>query len=168
MKENNSRQQRPKICIAKIRLPAAVQSEIAKGEREFKKNGRFKCISLGNPELRKLSDAQKVQHRRDSGLNAEAEAARGYRGQPPMVEQFRAVWIMVDYLESLGVQFGICPNSQINKVVRRLLNERAAQSDDNRKSRRKMITPEAVRALLRRIKGQRDVGTHMIKVGPYA
>lgn len=130
--------------------------------RRFQLHQNFK-------QLGTLTKEEKIQHFRDSVLNARAQAAQeGGRGQPPMVERFRAAAIMVDALESKGVPFGVGPNSRMNKELLKLLNEEARLSVDSRKSRRKEITAGAVRSLLREIDKIRKLGDHFIKLPPYS
>lgn len=62
--------------------------------------------------------------------------------------------ILVDRLMSDGMRFGVGPNSRMNKAVRNWLNAKAKRSPDTRKSRRKQITPTAVRALLKQVRGE--------------
>ena len=71
-----------------------------------------------------------------------------------MTNRLRAVMVVVDRLMSEGVPFGVGPNSRMNKAVLKWLNDRAKRSGDTRKSRRKEITPTAVRALLKQAKAE--------------
>jgi hypothetical protein len=66
--------------------------------------------------------------------------------------RLRVVRIMVDRLQAEGVPFATSRTSQMNKLVREWLNEMAARSRDTRKSRRKKLTADAVRHLLKQIK----------------
>jgi hypothetical protein len=84
-----------------------------------------------------------------------------------MVDRFRAAVAMVEKLEANGVPFGVGQNSRMNKALLRLLNEEAQRSTDNRKSRRKKITPGAVRVLLRKIRYLRVISDHFIQLPPY-
>jgi hypothetical protein len=122
-----------------------------------------------NEELRALSVGCQIQHFRDSIYNSLAQAStEGGPGQPPMVERFRAAANLADGLESTGVPFGVGINSRMNRELRRLLNEEARQSADDRKSRQKQITAEATRDLLRKIRRIRLLGDHFIRLSPYS
>jgi hypothetical protein len=147
-------------------LPGPVQDVIARGQSEFCEHGRFDT-NYTNKALRALTPDQKRQHLRDSIFNALAQAAREECGQPPMVERFREAAIIVESLEAKGVPFGVCPNSRMNKALRKLLNERAAHSNDNRKSRRKKIQAGAVQDLLRKIRRLRALDG-FIRMPPYS
>jgi hypothetical protein len=119
--------------------------------------------------LRTMPVHHQIQHFRDSIYNALAQAAtEGGPGQPPMIERFRAAANIVDELELKGIPFGVGRNSKMNKELRRLLNEDARQCIDDRKSRRKQITAEATRDLLRKIRSIRLLGEHFIKLPPYS
>jgi hypothetical protein len=86
------------------------------------------------------------------------------RGQPPRVDRFREVARLADQLEAQGVPFGVSSTSIMNRRVRERLNAEAARSTDARKSRRKQITPAAVRKWLRevrRLRARRDHFTEM-------
>jgi len=147
-----------------VKLPADVQATIARGNAAFRRQGRstaFRNPKGGRqtpPIITSVID-QEIQDRRDANLDAREEAAEGKRRQPPMTNRLRAVMIVVDRLMSEGVPFGVGPNSRMNKAVLKWLNDRAKRSGDSRKSRRKEITPTAVRALLKQVKaeGQRIV-----------
>ena len=119
-------------------------------------------------ELRTMPVDRQIQHFRDSIYNALAQAAtEGGPGQPPMIERFRAAANIVDELELNGIPFGVGRNSRMNKELRKLLNEEARQAQDDRKSRRKQISPDATRSLLRNIRKIRLLGEHFIKLPPY-
>jgi hypothetical protein len=66
----------------------------------------------------------------------------------------RAVMIVVDRLVSDGVPLAVGPNSRMNKALHKWLNDKASRSHDIRKSRRREITPSAVRALLKQIRNE--------------
>lgn len=119
--------------------------------------------------LRAIPADQQIQHFRDFIFNALGQSAiEGGRGQPPMIDRFRAAANLVDKLELNGVPFGVGRNSRMNKELRRLLNEAARQSLDNRKSRRKQISADATRRLLRDIRKICLLGEHFIKLPPYS
>jgi hypothetical protein len=119
-------------------------------------------------DLRTLTEDQKTQHFRDGVFDAiEQTIIEGAIGQPPMVERFRFVMTTVEALESSGVPFGVGRNSRMNKELLKALNQEARQSADTRKSRRKQITPDAVRQVLRQVKAIRLLGEHFIKLPPY-
>ena len=147
-------------------LPGHVQNIIARGQSEFCKHGRFDT-NYTNKTLRALTPDQKRQHLRDGVFNALAQLAREQGGQPPMVERFREATIIVDFLEAKGVPFGVCPNSRMNKALREQLNERAAHSNDDRKSRHKKIQAGAVQDLLRKIRQLRACNS-LTRIPPYS
>jgi predicted Zn-dependent protease len=149
-----------------ITLPAHVQDIIAQGQTAFCKQGRFDT-NYSNETLRALTPDQKRQHLRDSIFNALAQLAREEGGQPPMVERFREAAIIVESLEAKGVPFGVCPNSRMNKALRKLLHDRAAHSKDDRKSRSKKIQAGAVQDLLRKIRRLR-ASDSLIRIPPYS
>jgi hypothetical protein len=149
-----------------VTLPVHVQDIIARGQSAFRKQRRFET-NYPNEALRAFAPDQKRQHLRDSIFNALAAVAREEGGQPPMVERFREAAIIVESLEAKGVPFGVCPNSRMNKALRKLLNERAAYSNDDRKSRRKKIQAGAVQDLLRKIR-QLRVCDDLIRIPPYS
>jgi hypothetical protein len=126
-------------------------------------------IDYSDEKLRALTDDEKLQHFRDGIFDAIAQTIKeGVRGQPPRVDRFRVATSIVEELVSKGVPFGVCPNSKMNKELRRLLNEEARQSSDSRKSRRKQIGGGATRQLLRQIKAMRLLGDHFVKIPPYS
>ena len=131
-------------------------------------NQRFQ-IGYSNEDLRTLPLDQQVQHFRDGIFDAIAQTIReGTVGQPPMVERLRVATTNVEALEAKGVPFGVGRNSRMNKELRRSLNQEALQSADNRKSRRKPITADSVRQVLRKIKMMRLLGEHFTKMFPYS
>jgi hypothetical protein len=152
--------------IDDVTLSADVQNIIARGQSEFCKEGQF-YTNCTNETLRALTPDQKRQHLRDSIFNALAQVAREEGGQPPMVERFREAAILVESLEAKGVPFGVCPNSRMNKALRKLLNERAAHSNDNRKSRHKKIQAGAVQDLLIKIRQLRACDG-LTRIPPYS
>ena len=142
-----------------VKLPPDVQSAIARGNAAFGRQSRFTASRTPKrgrqtPKIITSVIDQHVQERRDSNLDAREQAAWGKRRQPPMTNRLRAVMIVVDRLTSEGVPFGVGPNSRMNKAVLKWLNDRAKRSGDSRKSRRKEITPTAVRALLKQVKAE--------------
>jgi hypothetical protein len=149
-----------------IILSTHVQDAIARGQNAFSQWQRFDT-NYPNDVLRAMTPDQKRQHLRDSILNALAQVARQEGGQPPMVERFREAVILVDVLESAGVPFGVCRKSRMNKALLRLLNDKAAQSNDDRKSRRKKIKPGAVQGLLRKIRQLRACD-RLTEIPPYS
>ena len=68
-----------------------------------------------------------------------------------MTDRLRTVAIYVDHLERQGVPFATARNSRMNKMVRKWLNERMANTQDERKSRRGTIGEDAVRDLLKQV-----------------
>jgi hypothetical protein len=97
-----------------------------------------------------------VEQRRDRKLAQRKRNAAGKRGQPPSLDRLRAVTIYVERLVAEGVPFGTARASRMNKLVRNWLNERAKETQDKRKSRRKQVTPDAVRELLRQVEKHRQ------------
>lgn len=89
--------------------------------------------------------------RRENWLKAKELRASGSRGQPPMTQRLRMTAYLVDHLERQGVQFATAPNSRMNKAVRKWLNERMAKTTDDRKSRRKIVTADTVKVLLKQV-----------------
>jgi hypothetical protein len=98
----------------------------------------------------------KVEHRRDRQLAQRKRKAAGKRGQPPSLDRLRVVTIYVERLIADGVPFATARASRMNKMVRRWLNDRTKRSQDRRKSRRKQVTPDAVRELLRQVEKHRQ------------
>jgi hypothetical protein len=151
-----------------IKLPGHVRNSIAQGRRAFSKKKTFDT-NFSNKVLRAMPLNRKRQHLRDSVYNALAQVAREEGGQPPWVERFREATIIVEWLESQGVPFGVCPNSRMNKALLRWLNEQSEQSEqsnDPRKSRRKKIKAGAVQDLLKKIR-QLRVGDLFVHMRPY-
>jgi hypothetical protein len=127
-------------------------------------NQRFQIV-YSEEQLRALTVDEKIQHCRDGIFDAIAQTIReGTIGQPPMVERFRTATLIVDDLLSQGVPFGVCPNSRMNKELRRLLNDEARRSTDSRKSRQKQIGPRATRRLLLEIKSLHLITNHFVKI----
>lgn len=155
-----------KSADAAINLPAHIRAKIGQGQEAFAKRHRFDVDE--SSKLTTLTADERIDHYRDGTYNALAQYAKENRGQPPMVERFRAAAIIVDWLESIGMPFGVCPDSRMNKALLRLLNDEAERSVDNRKSRRKKITAGAARALLRKIRYLRSITEHFTKFRPYA
>ena len=123
-------------------------------------------------ELRNLTNSEKIRHASEGTLLALEAAAREKkcRGQPPRVDRFREVAHLVEQLEAEGVPFGVSSTSIMNRRVRKLLNEKAAAaaaSNDPRKSRRKLITPAAVRKWLRDVRLLRVLSDHFTRMRPY-
>ncbi len=136
-----------------VKLPADLQRTVARGEEAFK---RTRGLAAGDviPSIITSVIDQRVQDRRDANLSARELPTKGNRRQPPMINRLRAVTILVDRLMSDGMPFAVGPNSKMNKAVRIWLNAKAKRSPDLRKSRRREITPTAVRALLRQVGGE--------------
>ena len=123
---------------------------------------------LDPQELRNLTEPEKRQHLIEGIFRAlEAEGA-GRRQQPPRVDRFREVKRLVEAFEAQGVPFGVSSTSIMNRCVRQQLNEQALASDDTRKSRRKQITPAAVRKWLRDYRYLQSLADHFTKMHPYA
>jgi hypothetical protein len=143
-----------------VTLPADIQATIARGEAAFKGQSRpvgTRGMANGGsfPTIITSVVDQQVQDLRDVALDARELQSKGNRQQPPMIARMRAVMILVDRLVSDGVPFRVGPNSKMNKAVHNWLNAKAARSPDIRKSRRKVITPGAVRELLKQVRALR-------------
>lgn len=149
-----------------VKLPADVRASIARGEakfqefqRQYKKQQR---TTHTDPKATAPSSIissvvdQKIQDRRDAAISALEKQSAEKGGQPPMVVRLRVVCILVDRLVAEGVRFATARDSQMNKLVRERLNVWAATSRDRSKSRSKQVSPDAVRRLLRQIKGLTD------------
>jgi hypothetical protein len=147
-------------------MPADVTADIERGERAFAEHGRFVIPDAAGTAS--ATPAEKVEHFRCSIFNGLAQWTKETGGQPPMVARFRSATIMVGWLEKQGIPFAVSRTSRMNKELRRLLNERAATSEDPRKSRWKQITPDAVRVLLQKIKQLRFLTEHFIRIRPYS
>jgi hypothetical protein len=143
----------------RVILPADVQAAIARGEAAFKSQskqvGIRGSIDGAMPKIITSVVDQQVQDLRDVILDARDLQSQGARQQPPMIGRLRAVTILVDRLVANGVPFGVGPNSRMNKAVRNWLNAKAERTADTRKSRRKAITPGAVRELLKQVRAFR-------------
>jgi hypothetical protein len=137
-----------------VKLPAEIRDTIARGEEAFQKvkPSREKVRTRpGAGFVTSVVDAN-VQNHRNSVLKAKAQQATGKRGQPPMLVRLQALRIFVDRLIAEGVPFGTSRDSKMNKLVGEWLNDLAATSRDRAKSRRKQVSPDAVRSILRQIK----------------
>ena len=143
-----------------------LQADIAEGERTFSERGRFVSADVAVTPIATVAD--KREHFRCSIFNGLSQWTKETGGQPPMVVRFRSAAIMADWLEKQGIPFGVSRNSRMNKEVRKLLNDRASQSKDLRKSRCKQITPEAVRVLLKKVRYLRALTDHFVRMFPYA
>jgi hypothetical protein len=143
-----------------VALPDDIRNTIARGEAVAKSRGlqsRPGCDApnAGSYDFIMSIVDEELQDRRDSILHARAQAAKGKRQQPPKVERFRFVLIVVEWLESIGIPFGVAPDSKMNKALRKWLNDKAKCSRDPRISRRPPITPDAVRELLKQVRAFR-------------
>jgi hypothetical protein len=141
-----------------VRLPADVQTAIARGEAAFKNQSRHADTRVrdddGIPEIITSVVDQSVQDRRDANLDAREQPTKGRRRQPPMIGRLRAVMIVVDRFLAERVRLRVGPNSRMNKSVRKWLNIRASRSLDPRTSRRKQISGTAVRELLKQVRAE--------------
>jgi hypothetical protein len=141
-----------------VKLPADVQASIARGKaayRKFKKSWRKQELirpkgHAGGTFFITSVVKKEVQESRDAALIALEKQSEGKRGQPPMLFRLRIAQILVDRRRGTG------RNSRMNKLVLEDLNKLAARSRDSRKSRSTPVTPDAVRRLLRQIKGLGD------------
>jgi predicted Zn-dependent protease len=146
-------------------IPAHIRNSIGQGRSAFSKRKRFDT-NYSNKVLRAMPLKGKRQHLRDSVYNALAQVAREEGGQPPWVERFREATIIVEWLESQGVPFGVCPKSRMNKALHQWLTKQSGQSNDHRKSRRKKIKAAAVQDLLRKIRQLRACDP-LVHIRPY-
>jgi len=138
-----------------VKLPAAIQTTIARGEAAFQPSKRKRQEkSLPRPNIGFVTSVidAKVQDRRDSVLKAKAQQSRGKRGQPPMLTRLQVGSIVVDRLQAEGLPCGTARESQMNNVFRGWLNDVAASSRDRAKSRRKQVGADAARSVLKQIK----------------
>jgi len=138
-----------------VKLPAEIWDTIARGEAAFqkrKRKRREKASARHNAGFVTSVINAKVQEHRDSVVNAQAQQSSGKRGQPPMLTRLQAGSIVVDRLQAEGVPWGTARDSQMNRLVRDWQNDLAARSRDRAKSRRKQVSPDAVRSILRQIK----------------
>ena len=104
------------------------------------------------PDFRTAVTDQDVQDARDRYLDSLEAAGKGKRQQPRMINRLRATDVIVQREIADGTPFAVAPNSIMNRKVREWLNAKAAQTRDDKKSRRKQITGDAVRVLLRQIR----------------
>jgi hypothetical protein len=149
-----------------VELPTDITGTIARGEakfqefqRHYKKQQRTTHTNpkatAPSPIISSVVD-QKTQDRRDAAISALEKQSAEKGGQPPMAVRQRVACILLDRLLAEGVRFATARDSQMNKLVREQLNAWAARSRDRSKSRSKPISPDAVRRLLRQIKGLAD------------
>jgi hypothetical protein len=115
---------------------------------------------------REISLANKVHHFQDGIFRALKQARERARGQPKMVEKFQEVRDLVEQLEAKGVPFKTSRNTQMNRRVREILNQRADSTAD-RKSRRKKISADATQNWLREVRRLRAISNHFCTY-PYA
>ena len=142
------------------------QAPIARVRKSVRKYQRVKT-DQSNEVLRSMTEAQKVQHLRQSVCDARMQAAiESGRGRPPMVERLLAAASIVDELESSGVPLRVGRNSRMNKELRSRLHEDAVRSKDGRKSRNR-ITADATRDLLRDVRFLRYACDHFAKMRLY-
>jgi hypothetical protein len=149
-----------------VKLPADVRASIARGKAKFQEFQRQykkqQQTTHSNPKATAPSSIissavdQKIQDRRDAAISALEKQSAEKGGQPVMVVRLQVVRILVDRLLAEGVRFATARGSQMNKHVRERLNAWAARSRDRSKSRSKQVSPDAVRRLLRQIKGLAD------------
>jgi hypothetical protein len=145
-----------------VKLPADVRDTVTRGEAAFRRSKRKLKRRKINKNSPRDSAAvpnfvisvvgKAAQDSRDAALEALTQQSRGKRGQPPMLDRLPVVRTIVDRLLSEGVRFATGRNSQMNRLVRDWLNDRAVSSVDPRKSRRKQLTADAVQQLLKQIK----------------
>jgi hypothetical protein len=139
-----------------VKMPAAVQAAIARAKaahREFRKSRRkLKLIkgSAGGPSSMEVGpmeivDNKEDRDRRDTAFSNLAKNRK--RKSAFMLRRQRVVLAIVDRHRGAGVRFGTSLHSRMNKLVRKDLNRWAARYRVN------PLTPEAVRYILRQIKG---------------
>jgi hypothetical protein len=156
------------LTAAAASLPVTVQAKIARGLKEFAVYQQSKKIYRQEEMVRTLTAEQKLRHSRYRLLDVIIIYAKEYRGrgQPQMTERLCNAAIVVDALEADGIPFAVGRNSKMNKAVQRLLNDMADPTDD-RKSRRKKITPDAVRVLLKDIRKLKMASKFALDFPPY-
>jgi hypothetical protein len=96
-----------------------------------------------------------VEARRERLLDQIAQAAKGKRGQPPMVDRLRVLLVYVDYLlQRNECRFGTCRTSIMNRMVRDFQNKKIKRSQSTQKSRspRKQVGPDAVSKQLKQVR----------------
>ncbi len=96
---------------------------------------------------------------RERELERIIQESIGRPGQPPMADRLRAVSVVVDQLERDGIPFATARNSRMNKAVREWLHQRMGNSQDARKSRRKLVSADAVTRLLKKVAELRSTST---------
>src|SRR5262249_10295513 len=74
--------------------------------------------------------------------------------------------IYVERLIAEGVPFATARGSRMNKLVWAWLNERAKKTQDARKSRRKQVTSDAVRELLKQVEKHRQHSSTINRTPP--
>jgi hypothetical protein len=129
-------------------LPADVQVSVDRAASKLPSA----CALSGSAPQMVTSVLGREQHlRREAYLDSLKSRTTGGRGQPPMIDRLRAAAIYTDHLEQQGVRFATARTSIMNREVRDWLNTRMGRSADPRKSRRKIIGEDAIRALLRQL-----------------
>jgi hypothetical protein len=106
------------------------------------------------------SVVNKVRHFQDGIFRALKQARKHARGQPMMVEKFQEIRDLVEQLEGQGIPFKTSRNTQMNRSVREILNQRANSTADERKSRRKNISADAIQNWLREVRRLRAISNH--------
>jgi hypothetical protein len=135
-----------------VRLPRDIQATIARGEEAANEQVRIRSSVNTSTEFIMSIVDQKIQDQPDSILDAKAQGAKGKRQQPPMIERLHFVLILVDWFERRGMSFEVSRKSNMNKAVRKWLHEKAKHPKNRRKSRRKEISADAVRTLLKQVR----------------
>lgn len=133
-------------------LPADVQVSVDRAASKLPSA----CALSGSAPQMVTSVLGREQHlRREAYLDSLRCRAAGRRCQPPMIGRLRAAAIYTDHLERQGVRFATARTSIMNREVRGWLNTRMGRSADPRKSRRKIIGEDAVKAVLKQVSALR-------------
>ena len=111
---------------------------------------------------------------RDGVFSALTQASKEpVRGQPLMVDRFRAVAEMAEELAARGIPFATCRNSRMNKEIRKRLNEdvRKRLNEGHAvsigKSGRRQIKAGAVESCLKKVAALRSISDHFVEMGLY-
>jgi hypothetical protein len=139
----------------RVVIPADVRARVLQADAAACSANRRRSNGLVEsllPDFRSAVTDQDVQDARDECLDSLEAAGKGKRQQPRMIDRLRAVDVFVRREMADGTPFAVGRNSLMNRKVREWLNARAARTTDERKSRSKRITADAVRGLLRQVR----------------
>ena len=99
---------------------------------------------------------QEVQDRRDAALSALEKQSEGKRGQPPMLFRLRVVLALVDRRRAEGVPFDYPPEQPDEQACAEDLNNWRQDREIPQVSPQTGVRADAVRYILRQIKGLID------------